>query len=413
MSGVPSVIPKDLIGTDAPLNSVPIKRVPVSQLSDQNTYSPGAQVIFTFPADMCDFRQAYISFFAQATGGGGTYLRFSYPISTMFNRLRVELGSQVLVDIQDYNVLRGIFVLAENKNAVDNVTQEGSTVDATRAAETIAGRLYCVRTDKLDLLNRVWPLNRIRLPLRIVLTIEPSYANFMEYDGTGPTAFTFSNANFNFHSLQCPQVVYDMIDASIASGRSQIKAHGWDNYATPVATASTQSIMLPFKYKYLNSLLAVYRLQSASASPTQVGKFVNIFNASATESSLYAKIGNTIYPQNRYDLSAGSSTNQGVTLLQPPFAAIMEDEFHANIWGENMYMAAAPLSRVVVPFNLYGDPEETDDIFRNGVDTASSATSSLLNLTFWGASGALNVDVFAKYEQVITILPNGNVNIDQ
>ncbi len=409
----PHIIPADLIGTGVMPDSVPIVRVPVRQLSDTSTYSNGSNIYFTLANDFIDLRESYITMFAQATMNGGTYLRFVYPISCIFQRLRIECGSQVLFDCQDYGVLKGLFTLASQNGSVLDVTQEGTITDAVRATDTTTGRLYCLRFNHIDLLNRVWPLHKIKANLRLVLTVETNSAVMLEYDGSAPVAgITLNNMYYNFCSLKVPRSVDELLEASIASGRALIKSHGWDNYSISLSSATQQTVFLPFRFKYLNAILGCYRLSASTTSPTQVGKFINIFNASSVENQSWIKVGNQIYPSDRFDMSPGTGLD-GAVIMQPYFNSIMQDEMKGEYRQQDNYQSTSVATRVCHPFSLYSDPSETDDIFKNGVDTAGSATSSNWSLIFFGASGALNADIYAKYEQVITINSNGSVTVDQ
>jgi len=213
-----TIVPVD-ITQGSPLDSIKINRVPVRIQSDTASYNLNGNVQFTLPNDFCDLRNSYLTFFAQVTANGGTYVRFSYPIQCMFTRARIFLGSDLLEDIQDHGVLQGMFTLASEHASVTNITLPGSYTDATRATQSAAGRNYTVHM-RLESLQRVWPLHKLRLPLRIVLTIGPG-TDFLEYDGAAPTAgITFNNAYFNYHSLQVPDEVDEMLKAQIAAGKA-------------------------------------------------------------------------------------------------------------------------------------------------------------------------------------------------
>lgn len=404
-------IPADLLVGPQP-DSVEIKRVPVRVQSSNSSYGAGQNVEFVLPPDFCDFRRSYITFFAQATQNGGTYIRFSYPISCIFNRARIYLGSQLIEDIQDQNVLRGMFTLASAKYSVVDVNQEGALNVALRNVDTAGGRTYTV-VSRFESLQRVWPLHKIRLPFRLVLTIESNLAAIMEYDGAAPTAgITFNNAFLNYYSLQVPDSVEAMLDASIAAGQAVVRIHSWENYNTSVPSAASSTLMLPYKKKWMNAIMALYRPTADVTSALTINKFIDDYTGSQVLTQAYLKIGTQIYPSDKYDLSLnGTGTAWGYTIMQVPFNMIMEADYAAHLRQQETYMADQPVTRVCVPFDLRRDNSPGVQLWQNGVNTEDSANSSTLGLTFTSAPGALTIDVFAKYEIVIKILPGGSVDI--
>lgn len=405
-------IPQDLIVGPQP-DSVEIKRVPVRVQSDNASYGAGQNVQITLPPDFCDFRNSYLTFYAQSTANGGTYIRFPYPISCIFNRMRIYLGSQLIEDIQDANVLRGMFVLASEYNGITQVNQEGSTTAATRASDTAGGRTYVVHS-RFESLMRVWPLHKIRLPFRIMLTIESNLAAIMEYDGSAPTAgIAFNNCFFNYHSLQVPDAVDAMLDAAISAGQAVIRFHSWENYNASLSSAASSSLMLPYKKKWQNACMALYRPTADVTDATKADKFNNDFTGSQVLTQAYLKVGTQIYPADKYDFSLnGTGTAWGYVITQIPFNSILNDHYHAFDRQQDTYMAQAPVTRVCVPFDLRRDNTPGVQLWQNGINTEDSANSSTLGLTFTSAPGALTVDVFAKYEVVVKILPGGSVTID-
>lgn len=406
-----TVVPSDLLQGN-PVDSIKINRVPVRVQSDTQSYTNNQTIQFTLPNDFCDLRNSYLTFFAQAVLNGGTFIRFVYPIGCIFNRARIYLGSTLIEDIQDWGVLQGMFTLASEFASVTNVTLPGSYTDATRATQTNAGRQYMFHL-RLESLQRAWPLHKIKLPLRIMLTLGAG-PDVLEYDGAAPVAgIQFNNAYFNYHSIQVPQEVDSMLDAAIAAGSAKIRVHTFENYQTVVPTSSSSTIMLPFKHKTVNALFCLFRPNASVNSAAVVGKFTDIYAGSQVLINAFAKVGNTVYPADRYDMAQGGTTGLGYLQLQLPFANLMYNDFRAHDRQLDTFMSQTAANRIVVPIDLRRDNSPNASLWDNGIDTSGSASSSQFGLTFQAAPGDLSVDVFCKYEAVITILPGGNVMVDQ
>lgn len=399
-----SVIPSDLTFEKA-LESVRIKRIPVRAQSDTQTYGLNGKVQIQLPSDFSDLRGSYLTFNAIAVQNGGTYVRFSYPIQTLFRRAQIYLGSEIIEDIDDVNVLQGIFKMASSYASVFNIALEGAYDSISRAAQTVAGRAYSVHM-RLESLERVLPLHKIKMPLRIVLTIG-SGPDFLEYDGALP-AVTVSEIYLNYHSLQVPSDVSALLDAQIAAGNLKIRVHSWDNYNVQLASATSNTLMLPFKRKTVNAILAVWRDATDVSSPAINGKFTDNFEADGVIST-YVKIGTQTYPADKYEMNA----NFGYMQMANVFNSIMQPDFRAYYRQQDTFGLQSPATRCGIgAYDLRNDNSpKSDDLWDNGLDTSNSANSQQLGLLFSAAPGALAVDVFAKYESVITVLPGGGISV--
>jgi hypothetical protein len=399
-----SVIPADLTFEKA-LESVRIKRIPVRAQSDTQTYGLNGKVQIQLPSDFSDFRGSYLTFNAIAPLNGGTYVRFSYPIQSMFRRAQVYLGSEIIEDIDDQNVLQGIFKMASSYDSVNNTTLEGAYLAATRATQTNAGRLYSVHMH-LESLMRVWPLHKIKMPLRLVLTIG-SGNDFLEYDGSIPVV-TVSDIYLNYHSLQVPSDVSALLDAQIAAGNLKVRIHSWDNYNVQIASATSNTLMLPFKRRVVNAMIAVWRDAADISSAAVDGKFTDQFEADGIIST-FVKVATQTYPADKYEMNY----NFGYLQMANVFNSIMQDDFRAYYRQQDTFALQAPATRCGIgAYDLRNDNSpQSDKLWDNGIDTSQSANSQQLGLLFTAAPGALAVDVYAKFESVITVLPGGGIDV--
>lgn len=402
-----SVVPPEYTFTKKP-KQVNIRRLPVRAASDTQTYANNGKVTITIPPDFVDFRAgSFLSFYAIAPANGGTFCRFSWPIRTIFRRVTIYLGSKVITDVDDYASLCGIQALCSSNQAVIGPQMEGSYTDATRATETNAGRLYSCKL-RLEALERVWPLHKLLVPLRIVLQLADQ-STYLEYDGSAPTV-SFSEFYMNYYVIQPDDAVDQLLDASIKSGNAQVCFHAWDNYNTALATATSQTLMLPYKRKNLNGVIAGVRLQSEIASAAITGKFTDQWSCSSTLQSGYVKINSQTYPQDFYNMQF----NQGYYMLAWPLNSLMNDEFSASTRQADTFSDASPVDRVIIPFDLRKDSSPSGQgAYGNGVDTSASGNAQTLQLTYAAASGAISVDVFGKYEVIVTLLPGGGIDVDE
>jgi len=402
MSG--QVIPENL-NLANPGNQIRIIRTPVRQPSDVQSYTVNDKIIFNFPGNMSDFRHSYMTFFAQATANGGTYVRFVYPIQSCFMRARIYVGSQIWEDIDDFNVLCGMFELAKPYAAVNNLANEGTYDNTQRAADTAAGRVYQIRP-RLQGLERVIPLNKIGSPLRLELTIDQT-VRILEYDGSTPSGITFNQCFWNYHVLEVPDQYDSLLNDKINGGGFEISIHTWANQSNTSIAGNGGTMEIPFKYRNLTRIIAGYRLQSIVDSPTTNYKYMNQFLQRSISLSA-AKINNKIYPSDKYDLALAQSYRQ----VNEVFNSLMESRFHSLMRAEDTFAGQDNTNRFILAFDIRKDNSAGDNLYDNGLDTSGSGSSLTLQLQFASSlAGNITVDAYGEYECCLKILPGGKVQI--
>ena len=387
--------------------SLPVKRREVRAQSDTSIYAAGSKWTISFPQNWADFRQSYLTFDAIATRTGGTYIRFSYPITSIFTYVQVKLGGELVEYIDNWQVLQGIFQLASDINSVTNVFDYGVySSAATRAAEAVAGRTYNVAL-RLESLLRVIPLHKINQPLQLILQVAPS-STFMETDGAVNT-LQFSNVYYNHHIIDGTAQQAADLDASIAAGKCLILFHSYENYNTSVATATNQTMSLPVRRKNVNGILGVARLQSVVNNLASDGKFTDSYNLSNVPTIAYAKINGQPVPNDQYQMTG---LGLGYYQLSKAFNALMNDDFYAHFRQGSTFSKAAQAARLVYAFDLRQDSSPSSSgKWNNGTSTADSSNSALVSITYAGASGAAVYDFFSRYEGVIRVAPGLSATI--
>lgn len=383
----------------------PVKRVGVRAQSDSPTYGAGARITLNFPQAWADFRQSYLTIDALATQATGTFIAFSYPIQTIFSQVQIKLGGEVVEFIDNFQVLQGIFKIASDLNAVTNVFLEGSSVAATRNTES-AGRTYYCHLN-LESLQRVIPLHKINQPLQIMLQVAPS-STFIETDGT-ITSMQFSNVYWNYAQIDGTADQATALQSAINGGTCLIPFHSYENYNTSAASATQQSMSVPVRKHNVDHILVAGRLQTAVNDLTRLDKFTNSFGLTNNPIVHYAKVNNQPTPS---DFFQQNGLGLGYYQNLIAFNSVMERMFYAHERQQSCYGAAAWASRQILAYDLRQDSSpKANNRWGNGVNTADSSNSAIVNITYAGASGAAVYDVFSCYEAYIQVKPGMSATV--
>jgi hypothetical protein len=397
MSTIPSDILQQNLGTISGL-----KRRTVRVQSDVSNYNYGQKVIINFPSQLCDLRRSYLSFFAQLTLNGGTFAGFSYPLSTLFSRLRILVGSQVVTDIDDLAALMGIFKLASSNQSVVGFTGDGTYTQATRRTESTTGRLYEVKFD-IDFLERIVPVDRIRGGMRLELTVGQA-ANCLEYDG-GIPVLTLNQVYYNFYQIEATSEINQMIDGLITSGQYVIRGWNWNTFTGQTAAIASSQLQLPFKFKCIRGILAGYRDNADVSDATAVTKFTDNWDQDGIQ-SINLKINTEVFPVEGYPMNY--PVNQLPYLLtQRDFASFMNRWYNSHYRQLDTFGAASPAVRFMTAFDTRMD--STSEAWGNGINTADGNTNQIVNVTFLASPGALYWNIYCCYQTDVLIGNGGNV----
>lgn len=397
-------VPPALSLSDDAALGMEIKSTPVKQKSDVATYRENDKIIFNIPSDFADFREAYITFTAiiDAAGAGSSYDRFSDPIGSIIRRLRTMVGSKSAEDIENYGVLRGICRLAKPSAIVNNL-EEGSTANATRATQSIASRQYQLKLE-VQSLEKVLPLHKSSMPFRVELTLG-SVDSVLESDGTNPT-YLVSNAFIHYRTLTVPDSYDSLLDQKIASGGLVIPYRSWNNFVWSNLSGASAQIEIPSKYTSCNRQFAVMRNLADVADLTVTDKFLN-FNPNDID-QLALKVGQRIFPNDKYDLAYDAFKYE----LLHAFTDVTNNRYHGRFRYGDILAAGTWQQNTILSFDLRDDASVDEDLYGNGIDTASSGSSMTLQITLGGApASAQEVQVFTEYEAAMQFMPGGRINI--
>jgi len=383
---------------------IDIKSTPVRQKSTVESYLPGEKIIINLPSDFVDFRDFYLTMFAQITtpGAGSTYDRFSMPFGSIVEKIECFFGSTKVVSIENYGLLRAIWRAAK-PSAVTNNLDEGSSTPATRAAQSVAGRQYIFRPE-IQLLEEVLPLHKSSMPFRIELTLG-DVNSVLESDGTNPV-FTVSQVYAHYRTMVVPDSYDALLDAKIASGSFLIPFRSWSEYNDTTLSGNSVTIQIgSARFKSVNRLLAVMRGLADSQDLTVDGK-MNTFNANGL-STLSLKVGQRIFPPDFYDLNIDTNFYE----LMQVFVNTTNNRYHGrDRFGDILGAATWSTGSTVMPFDLRDDQGVDEDLYGNGIDTSSGNNILLLRINLGGAPAATQkTSTYTEYEAVLKWCSGGKV----
>lgn len=395
-------VPSDILQQNLDATIGGIKRRTARIQSDVSSYNYGQRVIINFPSQLIDLRRSYLTFFAQLTLNGGTFAGFSYPLSTLFSRLRVLMGSQVVVDIDNFDALSGLFKIVSSNQSVTGVNIDGTYTQATRRTESTTGRLYSVKLD-VEFLERIVPVDRIRGGMRLELTVNQA-ASCLEYDG-GIPVLTLNQVFYNFYTLDVSSEINQMIDSLIASGQYVIRGWAWNAFTGQTAAIASTSQQLPFKFRCIRGVLVGFRDNADVSDATVVTKFTDNWDQDGIQFS-NLKIGaSDVYPVEGYNMQF----TQGYLLAQRDAMSFMNRWSNAHLRQLDTFSAASPALRFLQAFDTRQD--STSEAWGNGINTADGSTNQILNVTFAASPGALWWNVYACYQVDVLVAPSGSVTV--
>ncbi len=401
----PVKVPPALSLSDDDAQTMQIKSTPVRQKSDVQNYRAGDKIVFNIPSDFCDFRESYVVLSAviDNPGAGSTYDRFSMPFGSIIQRARVYMGSTLVEDIEQYGVLRAIWRNAKPNDSINN-TLEGSTVAATRAAQSIVSRQYIFKLE-MQSLETVLPLHKSSMPFRIELTLGQNDA-VLESDGANPS-YLVDNAYYHYRVMQVPDDYDSLLDQKISSGSFIVPFRTYENFVWSNLSGASAQIEIPSKFKSCNRFYGVMRTLADTTDLTVDGKFVT-FNPNDVD-LLALKVGQRIFPSDKYELSLDGNKFE----LLEVFIDTTDNRYHGRFrYGDILGAATWATTSLVMPFDLRDDPSVDENLYGNGIDTQSSGSSMILQITLGGAPGSTQeVNTFTEYEAAMQFMSGGKVKV--
>lgn len=408
-------VPKKL-NVDARNVAMKMDRVQVSVQGDKSTYTPGQRCYIDLPSSPSDLKGSFLSFNADITtpGAASTYDRFTFPIGSVIERLRVLVGSEPIEVIDNYQLLHGAM---SNLYSGDLITgqalaalnMEGSFVPATRATQSIVDKTYTIKLFA-DSLRQFWALDKLNQQFRIELTFAQPAA-CLESDGTAPS-YTVSNVLYSYDQVTLPKFINDKIDAEIRAGTYEILFHPFQNFTDTSLGASTRGdLSIPARYRIVSKVLSIIR-ENASVSDLTVDYKTTKYDSNINNiTSLALKVNNQYIPSDRTPQLAQDANKDHDILLRRFFDAF-EDISGAKKRGYNAIAATSwkAASYQVLAFDLRTNPQRSD-LKDNGVRLNEAGAQCRLQFDLSAGYTAAVVDTFVNFEECVKVRPGGMVEI--
>lgn len=390
------------------------KLQPVRQRSDVGSYTGGQKINITLPPVSYMGENATLSFDAivAASSVPGTFDRFPPSIQGIIERLRIYLGSTLVEDIEDYNLLDGLLYETEDErvSTAGKVRMIGEGNDAARGAYSLVNHRYNVKLHS-EFLQQFIPLDKLGKALRIELQLaQPSQC--LESDAAAPDCqYTLSNVYVNYNRAILEPEFERMLTQSINNGTYQIMYHSWSHYGGLSVTGTNFQQEIPARFRTINRFLSVIRTQ-ASLGTFATGIFRDFPAFPASSVSL--AINNTRYPEDEHS-DLGTDTEKSelfrafVDCLNQYKQGIKDQPY--QILGASGWINGAT-SKCFYAQDLREDKRDNAIVWSNGIDTQRAGSSVIYRHTLTGAyASAGNFDSFTQYEGGVFIT-NGGDRID-
>lgn len=366
----------------------------------EGPYNAGQIAYVDLPNTMMDMRKAFLHFtFTGIAGTGSTYNRINFDVRSLIKRVEVLIGSRVVVDISNFNVLSNMLDMLEDTNLFSTVgvISQGTGSQAQRAAafanSTYDVQLYHFNT---SFFHSILPLQKLATNVRLRITFAPAN-ECLESDGTG-ASYTINNLQLHYNVL-IPDDKFDKLwNQKVSAGGIHWTYETFSNFQTTnLLGAGTNAATQVLNYKY-NSLLGIMMVMRDSANiySLAANDKLNKFNYNDLN-SFRLRISSQSYPidpqRSLGDLYFAFIEMFGVSARFPAYGA--------STYGSTTFIGGVPLSKHPL------EGREGADI--GGIATVLG-TSILCDLGFSAPLSANEtVDFFSLQHNTITFLPNGSI----
>ena len=386
------------------------KRQPVRQRSDISSYQGGSKINITVPPVMYYGKNAKLTFNGNVTPSTvpGTYDSFQFPIQTIFSRVRVYVGSDLVEDIESYDAL----VAAMSQSWASTLKGDSKfNFDEGIADQTLrhlySGNNLRYSVDlRLDSLNGFLPLEFMGKALRIELTLNRP-ADCLESDAAAPDATDeLTEVYLEYHKMTLNQDFRKMLIDSINAGTYVVPYTSWAHFENQWSGNAFQT-EIPSRYRNILRFLGMQREATAIGS-WQLDSFTRY--AIINYTSLSLKINNVLYPEDK-----------NTSLASDPFQSTLARDYNVvmNKWSKSLarqgdslqYFDPGPLERAIVAFDLREDVDDAHEVYANGVDTSRAGSSYVFQLTSSVAEPQTQINTYTQYESTMKITAGGNVEI--
>ncbi len=206
--------------------------------------------------DILNLRKGHITFDAQIQGNG-TRMRIAEGISSIFDRIVVRSGSQILEERKNYNKIFAMLNLLQNDpDTVGDIGMRmGYGLQSEREAVSGNGVItnYACPLSSGILGTEILPTGDLALPIEIELWIADPNA-CLETDST-VSSITLTNVQFRCERYEVEDSYKNFISSFIQKNGLKLGFHSWELYITPLTTALTQQLVINNRNSSVNGLI--------------------------------------------------------------------------------------------------------------------------------------------------------------
>lgn len=399
------ILPHSVNYTEA-LPSLPdgVQQIPVgANPVNGQTFSAGQQIQFDLlnrgflvPDSM------YIAYAYTLTSAVGAEM-IGCPVYTAFNRLDIQVGSQTVDTIQNYNVVMHMLT-----NLTLDVAQKYGLQSAfgylantgVPSLEALDGRT-CVLNETgsfsaplmsiLSNSEKLLPL--FAMPqIRVVLTVE-SIANMFSASVT-PTGYVLSNVELRYKVVDMGGHVEDMVRSM--GDKIYVKSQSFSSSSATLASGSNGYIELVFNQRYA-SVKSLFAINGGLATTTNNKQFDSVDLTSGNGEYSFS-IGGVIYPQR--PISTRNSKALALQELRSATGSIYDKQNSFSINSIEFNVNSGATTTNIAPAKFYvGTSTEklNSDSLLTGISTQNSPISYRIS-TGTATQAASTVTLVVNYD---------------
>jgi len=390
------------VGTPAPdiLNKTPpilvpqnrelVYRQPIGAQSYTNT---SQDIKINLDNGIVDLRKCWFQMDAVMANSGAGTGAFPWPFPCIFQRLRLYAWNKLVVDIQDYAFIHGMFAGQREVDAATTIDRDGSSTGSTRFTQSATLQTYLFRLES-DALKRLYPayaLGGANMQIVLNMSLPQSHAEIGGGASLANLSTTISNIYFYYHLIEPTPTVKQVLDAQIATGW-KLYFDNWTTQAVTQVGATTQTTNLPFK-NVVTKAIMVYGIPTADLTSgiqvTPGGKYVN--DAPNTNLvNVQLKGGSMVWPQVAQDFTTAASYKMMQLEMMSVLSKWTGTHYRNNSSFVTQSTVQANAFTSCLDMRLDSSPA-ADDYLQNG----------------WNASGAVNL----VYQQRYSASPGNQTQI--
>jgi len=414
-----------------------------------SSFLPGVQMIFMIPGGRrntyLDTTQSYLKFtIVNLDTTIGNTMTLDRSGACFINRLDVfgNDGSLLLETIQNYNVLYSYLLdfqmnvassfglssmLGTGTTATNDLTDRtGNSIPGTNGRLTVC--IPIISGVVGTLADKCLPLGKLSSDIRLEFTLE-TMLNSVSYLNTGTATWQIVSAEIEAQIIELSDEAQSMVNSTIAP-ESPIYLHGssFRSYIGNISAAGQFSILISARFASLKTLIVLPRRSTEISGANNQVSYSLSSRVNPNIASYWFRIGSSIVPQKAVDLYNTNTTGgyaqafaevmkswhglnhceYGTILSYPEYnvaeTAIALDQVTAGATAANSYTNGFAIAQELESF------AQRSDVLISGLNTNSSTVFFEGNV-ITGPTAPYTLNMFAAYDHILVIDPNGLISI--